>query len=476
MDGERDMTASGEGTATNAMWGGRFADGPSAIMREINASIPFDKALWRQDIAASKAHVAMLGAAGIVSAEDAVAIAAGLDAVAAEYEADGVPEDWDREDIHMTTEARLAELIGPVAGRLHTARSRNDQVATDFRLWVREAHAQMDEGLAALQRALVTRAGEHADSIMPGFTHLQTAQPVTLGHHLMAYYEMFRRDRARIADARARMNECPLGSAALAGTGFPIDREATASALGFDRPTANSLDAVSDRDFALDFLWCCSATALHLSRLAEELILWASQPFGFIRLPDSLSTGSSIMPQKKNPDAAELVRGHSGRVIGALTSLMITMKGLPLAYSKDMQDDKPPVFEAASLMGLSIAAMTGMIAGATFNTARMRAAAELGYATATDLADWLVRARGIPFREAHHITGSAVKLAESRGIALDQLPLADLQAIDARIDQSVYAALSVDASVAARASYGGTAPDQVRLQVAAARRVLGMED
>jgi argininosuccinate lyase len=476
MNGERDMTGSDQGTATNAMWGGRFADGPSAIMREINASIPFDKALWRQDIAASKAHVAMLGAAGIVAAEDAAAIAAGLDAVAAEYEADGVPEDWDREDIHMTTEARLAELIGPVAGRLHTARSRNDQVATDFRLWVRDAFAQMDEGLAALQRALVTRAGEHAASIMPGFTHLQTAQPVTLGHHLMAYYEMFRRDRARIADARARMNECPLGSAALAGTGFAINREATASALGFDRPTANSLDAVSDRDFALDFLWSCSATALHLSRLAEELILWASQPFGFIRLPDSLSTGSSIMPQKKNPDAAELVRGHSGRVIGALTSLMITMKGLPLAYSKDMQDDKPPVFEAASLMALSIAAMTGMIAGATFNTARMRAAAELGYATATDLADWLVRQAGIPFREAHHITGTAVKLAESRGIALDQLPLADLQAIDGRIDESVYAALSVDASVAARASYGGTAPDQVRLQVAAARKALGMED
>jgi len=476
MSDDRDMTGSVTGAATNAMWGGRFADGPSAIMREINASIPFDKALWRQDIAASKAHVAMLGTTGIIAAEDALVIANGLDAVAAEYERDGVPEDWDREDIHMTTEARLAELIGPVAGRLHTARSRNDQVATDFRLWVRDAAAQMDQGLAALQRALVTRAGEHADSIMPGFTHLQTAQPVTLGHHLMAYYEMFRRDRARIADATTRMNECPLGSAALAGTGFPIDREATAAALGFAKPTANSLDAVSDRDFALDFLWCCSATALHLSRLAEELILWASQPFGFIRLPDSLSTGSSIMPQKKNPDAAELVRGHSGRVIGALTSLMITMKGLPLAYSKDMQDDKPPVFEAASLMALSIAAMTGMIAGATFHTDRMRAAAEMGYATATDLADWLVRAADIPFREAHHITGAAVKLAESRKVALDQLSLSDLQAIDARIDESVYAALSVDASVAARASYGGTAPEQVRLQVARAAHALGMEE
>ena len=479
MSEERDMTASDKGessgTATNAMWGGRFADGPSAIMREINASIPFDKALWRQDIAASKAHVAMLGTAGIIAAEDALVIANGLDAVAAEYEADGVPEDWDLEDIHMTTESRLAALIGPVAGRLHTARSRNDQVATDFRLWVRDALDQMDAGLAGLQRALVTRAGEHAASIMPGFTHLQTAQPVTLGHHLMAYYEMLQRDRARLADARARMNECPLGSAALAGTGFAIDRDATASALGFDAPTANSLDAVSDRDFALDFLYVCSATALHLSRLAEELILWASQPFGFIRLPDSLSTGSSIMPQKKNPDAAELVRGHSGRVIGALTSLMITMKGLPLAYSKDMQDDKPPVFEAAGLMELSIAAMTGMIAGSTFHTDRMRAAAELGYATATDLADWLVRKAGIPFREAHHITGAAVKLAESRGLALDALPLADLQAIDARIDQSVYAALSVDASVAARASYGGTAPQQVAVQVERARAKLGME-
>ncbi len=468
------MTGS-EGKSANQMWGGRFADGPSAIMREINASIPFDKALWQQDITASKAHVAMLGACGIITADDAAAISAGLDQVAAEYAREGVPEDWDLEDIHMTTEARLAALIGPAAGRLHTARSRNDQVATDFRLWVRDAIDDLDAGLAELQRALVTRAGEHAASIMPGFTHLQTAQPVTLGHHLMAYYEMVRRDRSRLADARARLNESPLGSAALAGTGFPIDRAMTAAALGFDRPTANSLDAVSDRDFALDFLWCCSTTALHLSRLAEELILWASQPFGFIRLPDNLSTGSSIMPQKKNPDAAELVRGHSGRVIGALTSLMITMKGLPLAYSKDMQDDKPPVFEAAALMALSVAAMSGMIAGSTFNTARMRAAAERGYATATDLADWLVREAGIPFREAHHITGSAVKLAESRGVALDALELAALQAIDARIDERVYAALSIDASVAARASYGGTAAARVREQVARARGELGMD-
>jgi argininosuccinate lyase len=445
-------------------------------MREINASIPFDKALWREDIAASRAHAAMLAAQGIISSEDAAAIDEGLARIAREYEESGVPEDWDLEDIHMTTESRLAELIGPAAGRLHTARSRNDQVATDFRMWVRTALDQMDDGLAALQRALVTRAGEHAEAIMPGFTHLQTAQPVTLGHHLMAYYEMVRRDRSRIAGARERLNECPLGSAALAGTGFPIDREATAHALGFDRPTANSLDAVSDRDFALDYLHTASLIAVHLSRLAEELILWASQPFGFVRLPDSLSTGSSIMPQKKNPDAAELVRGHAGRVIGCATALMVTMKGLPLAYSKDMQDDKPPVFEAASLIALSIAAMTGMIAEATFDTARMRQAAELGYATATDLADWLVRAADVPFREAHHITGAAVKAAETRGIALDALSLEDLQAIDQRITSEVFKALSVDASVASRASYGGTAPVEVRRQVAAARRALGMEE
>jgi argininosuccinate lyase len=468
---ERDNNKQG----SNAMWGGRFAEGPSAIMREINASIPFDNALWRQDIAASKAHAAMLGAMEIVSKEDALTIIDGLDTVAAEYEANGVPENWDLEDIHMTTESRLAELIGAVAGRLHTARSRNDQVATDFRLWVRDAIDQADAGLEALQRALVLRAGEHAGSIMPGFTHLQTAQPVTLGHHLMAYYEMAARDRSRFADARKRLNLCPLGAAALAGTGFPIDRFMTAQALHFDGPTANSLDSVSDRDFALDFLTSASQCSLHLSRLAEEFIIWASQPFGFVSLPDSLSTGSSIMPQKKNPDAAELVRGHAGRIIGCQTSLMITMKGLPLAYSKDMQDDKPPVFEAASLLALSLAAMTGMVDGATFRTERMRGAAELGYATATDLADWLVRQANIPFREAHHITGTAVKLAESRGVALDHLPLADLQGIDSRIDDRVFAALSVEASVAARASHGGTAPEQVRKRVTEARKALGME-
>jgi argininosuccinate lyase len=460
---------------SNQMWGGRFAEGPSAIMREINASIPFDKALWRQDITASKAHVAMLGAQNIVSAADMQAITQGLDQVAAEYEANGVPENWDLEDIHMTTESRLADLIGPAAGRLHTARSRNDQVATDFRLWVRDAMDQIDLGLDALQRALVARAGEHADSIMPGFTHLQTAQPVTLGHHLMAYYEMIRRDRSRFADARARLNESPLGAAALAGTGFPIDRAATARALGFAKPTDNSLDSVSDRDFALDYLQAAAQCSLHLSRLAEEFIIWASQPFGFVALPDALSTGSSIMPQKKNPDAAELVRGHAGRIVGCLTSLMITMKGLPLAYSKDMQDDKPPVFEAANLLGLSIAAMTGMVADTTFRTARMRQAAELGYATATDLADWLVRQADIPFREAHHITGAAVKLAESQGKALDELTLDELRTIDSRIDERVYSALSVEASVAARCSHGGTAPEQVRLRVTDARRALKME-
>ena len=438
-------------------------------MREINASIPFDKRLWREDVAASKAHVAMLGATGIVAAADANAIATGLDAVAADYAATGVADDLALEDIHMQTEARLAEKIGAVAGRLHTARSRNDQVATDFRLWVRGAIDDLDAALGAFQDALIARAEDHADSVMPGFTHLQSAQPVTLGHHLMAYHEMIARDRNRFASARARMNQCPLGSAALAGTGFPIDRAMTAAALGFDTPTRNSLDAVSDRDFALDYLMAAVQVSLHLSRLAEEFILWASQPFGFVTLSDQWSTGSSIMPQKRNPDAAELVRGHAGRIAGCMTALVITMKGLPLAYSKDMQDDKPPVFEAHDLLGLSIAAMTGMVASATFRTDRMRAAAEQGFATATDLADWLVRVADIPFREAHHITGRAVRMAEARGIALDRLPLADLQAFDARIDARVYDVLGVDASVAARASFGGTAPVRVREAIAVAR-------
>ncbi len=451
------------------MWGGRFAEGPSAVMREINASLPFDQRMWRQDVAGSRAHVAMLGKQGIVQPADAEAIARGLTQVAAGYERDGVPDDLSLEDIHMLTEARLAEAIGPVAGRLHTARSRNDQVATDFRLWVREAIDQVLDALTAFRSALLTRAEEHAGAVMPGFTHLQSAQPVTLGHHLMAYHEMIARDVSRFTDARARMNLCPLGSAALAGTGFPIDRHATAAALGFDGPTRNSLDSVSDRDFALDYLAAAAQCSLHLSRLAEEFVLWASQPFGFVALSDQWSTGSSIMPQKRNPDAAELVRGHSGRITGCLVSLMMTMKGLPLAYSKDMQDDKPPVFEAHDLLGLSIAAMTGMVESATFRTDRMRGLAESGYATATDLADWLVREAGVPFREAHHITGRAVARAEALGVTLDAVPLDDLQAIDARIDARVFDVLSVDASVASRTSFGGTAPANVRAAIAVAR-------
>jgi argininosuccinate lyase len=457
---------------SNAMWGGRFAEGPSAIMREINASIPFDQRLWKQDIAGSRAHVAMLGKQGIVDADDAAAIDAGLAQIADEYAAGGVPVDMDREDIHMTAESRLAEIVGPAAGRLHTARSRNDQVATDFRLWVRDAIDTVEPGLEAFQRALLTRAEEHAATIMPGFTHLQVAQPVTLGHHLMAWYEMVSRDRSRFADARVRLNRCPLGSAALAGTGFRIDRHATAEALGFDGPTDNSLDSVSDRDFALDYLMAATQCSLHLSRMAEEFVIWASQPFGFVTLPDAYSTGSSIMPQKRNPDAAELVRGHSGRIAGCMVALTMTMKGLPLAYSKDMQDDKPPVFEAHDLLALSIAAMTGMVETTRFVPERMRAAAESGFSTATDLADWLVREAGVPFREAHHITGRAVKLAESEKIALAALPLDALQAIEPRIDAGVYSVLTVDASVASRTSHGGTAPDQVRARIAAARAAL----
>ncbi|MGZ8359280.1 MAG: argininosuccinate lyase [Allosphingosinicella sp.] len=458
------------------MWGGRFAEGPSALMREINASISFDKRLWRQDIAASRAHVAMLGALGIVGQEDCDAIEEGLDRIEDEYATDGVPEDPALEDIHMHVEHRLAELIGPAAGRLHTARSRNDQVATDFRLWVRDAIDTVDGQLQALQRALVAIAAEQAATVMPGFTHLQAAQPVTLGHHLMAYYEMLRRDRSRFADARVRMNECPLGSAALAGTSFPIDREAVALALGFDRPTANSLDAVSDRDFALDYLMAATQCALHLSRLAEEFILWASQPFGFVTLSDSFSTGSSIMPQKRNPDAAELVRGHSGRITGAMTALVMVMKGLPLAYSKDMQNDKEPVFEAHDLLTLSIAAMAGMVETSSFNTERMRAAAAAGHPTATDLADWLVREAGLPFREAHHATGRIVRLADERGLALWELSLEAMRAVDGRIDSGALAVLSLDASVKSRTSLGGTAPSAVKKRIEAARKVLGMNE
>jgi argininosuccinate lyase len=454
------------------MWGGRFGGGPDAVMRAINASLPFDKRMWRQDIAASQAHVAMLGAQGILTAADAQAISDGLAAVAADYDANGVPDDEALEDIHMATEAKLADLIGPVAGRLHTARSRNDQVATDFRLWVRDAIDATGAGLVALTDALLTRAAEHADALMPGFTHLQSAQPVTLGHHLMAYVEMLARDRSRFADARVRLNLCPLGSAALAGTGFPIDRTMTAKSLGFGGPTANSLDSVSDRDFAIEYLTAAVQCALHLSRLAEEITLWASQPFGFVTLPDAWSTGSSIMPQKRNPDAAELVRGHSGRIMGCMTSLMVTMKGLPLAYSKDMQDDKEPVFEAFDLLALSLSAMTGMVATLTFRTDRMRALAEAGFSTATDLADWLVREADVPFREAHHITGRVVKLAEERGCGLADLPLDALRAIDPRIDDGVFGVLTVNASVASRISHGGTAPVRVREAIAAARAAL----
>jgi argininosuccinate lyase len=452
------------------MWGGRFAEGPSAIMREINASIPFDKALWRQDIAASKAHVAMLAAQGIVTREDAGTIAQGLDTIAAEYEADGVPEDWDLEDIHMTTESRLAELIGPAAGRLHTARSRNDQVATDFRLWVRETIDQADAGLAALQRALVMRAGEHAGSVMPGFTHLQTAQPVTLGHHLMAYYEMIRRDRSRFADARARLNECPLGSAALAGTGFPIDRDATCAALGFDRPTANSLDAVSDRDFALDYLQAAAQCALHLSRLAEEMILWASQPFGFIRMPDTLSTGSSIMPQKKNPDIAELARGKSGRLIGNLTGLLATLKAQPLAYNRDLQEDKEPVFDSVAQLEMLLPAMAGLVGTLRFDADRMAELAPLGYTLATDVAEWLVR-RGVPFRVAHEAAGAAVRAAEARGVGLEELEDAELADIHAELTPQVREVLTIEGSVNSRDARGGTAPIQVARQLSAVRDV-----
>ncbi len=456
------------------MWGGRFGAGPSDIMREINASIPFDKRLWREDIAGSKAHADMLAENAIISDADNAAIQQGLDAIHAEYAQNGVPEDLALEDIHMVTETRLRELVGEPAARLHTARSRNDQVATDFRLWVRGATDQIDTGLAAFQSEIVARAEEHADSIMPGFTHLQVAQPVTLGHHLMAYYEMAKRDRSRFTDCRVRLNQSPLGAAALAGTSFPIDRTATATALGFSVPMANSLDAVSDRDFAIEFLTAAAQTALHLSRLAEEMILWASQPYGFITLPDAWSTGSSIMPQKRNPDAAELVRGHAGRIMGCMTSLMVTMKGLPLAYSKDMQNDKSPVFEAYDLLALSIAAMTGMVSNVSFNITRMREVAASGFSTATDLADWLVREHGMPFREAHHVTGNVVKACEARGISLDAITADDLTSVDVRLGNCILPDLSVAGSVASRTSAGGTAPVRVGEAIATAKKELGI--
>ena len=454
------------------IWGGRFGSGPDMIMREINASIPVDKRLWREDIAGSRAHAAMLAAQGIITADDSAVIDSGLAQIAADYEANGVPEHIELEDIHMQVESRLKELINEPAGRLHTARSRNDQVATDFRLWVRSACAATDAALKTLQSALVARADEHADSIMPGFTHLQVAQPITLGHHLMAYYEMAKRDRSRLADCAKRLNESPLGSAALAGTSFPIDRKATAGALGFGRPMANSMDGVSDRDFAIEYLSSVTQTALHLSRLAEELILWASQPFGFIKLPDAWSTGSSIMPQKRNPDAAELVRGHAGRIMGCFTSLMVTMKGLPLAYSKDMQNDKAPLFEAHDLLDLSLAAMTGMIANVAFMPERMRTVAATGFSTATDLADWLVRDHGLPFRDAHHVTGAAVKLCEGRNGGLELLTAEDLNNIAPQLAVTALPDLSVEGSVASRTSAGGTAPVRVREAIAKAQQEL----
>jgi argininosuccinate lyase len=450
------------------MWGGRFAGGPAAVMREINASIPVDKRLWREDLAASKAHAAMLGAQGIISPEEAAAIAGGLDRVAEEYAAGGLVEDAALEDIHMHVEQRLGQLIGPVAGKLHTARSRNDQVATDFKLFVRACIDETVAGIDALEEALLTRAEQHAATVMPGFTHLQSGQPVTLGHHLMAYVDMLGRDRSRFLDTRMRMNESPLGAAALAGTGFPIDREATAAALGFDRPATNSIDAVSDRDFAVDYLHAAALCSVHLSRLAEETVLWASQPFGFVRLPDAWSTGSSIMPNKRNPDAAELVRGHSARIVGDLVALLVLLKGLPLAYAKDLQDDKPPLFDAHDLLDLSLAAMAGMVADLEFVPERMRAAAAAGHATATELADWLA-SEGVPFREAHQIAGRAVAMAEGAGKALDELSIAELQAIDPRIGEQVLGRLSVESAVAARRSAGGTAPDRVAEAIAAAR-------
>ena len=446
----------------NKMWGGRFTMSPAEIMEEINASIGFDKVLAPYDVRASKAHASMLAARGIISKEDARKINAGLDRVLAEIEAGTFNFSRALEDVHMNIEARLAEMIGPPAGRLHTARSRNDQVATDFRLYVREWLDGADRALAALQLALARKAEKHFDLVMPGFTHLQTAQPVTFGHHLLAYVEMLARDRGRLADARARLNQCPLGAAALAGTSFPIDRGMTAEALGFDGPTANSLDAVADRDFALETLAAAAIAAVHLSRFAEEVVLWTTPQFGFIRLSDRFTTGSSIMPQKRNPDAAELVRAKVGRIAAAFQSLLIVMKGLPLAYAKDMQEDKEVTFDALAALALAIAATTGMVDDMQPNAEVMQAAAGSGYATATDLADWLVRTLGLPFREAHHVTGRIVAAAEAKGVPLDELPLADMQAISPAITKDVFSVLSLQNSVRSRTSHGGTAPQNVR--------------
>ncbi|OWY09622.1 argininosuccinate lyase [Thioclava sp. F42-5] len=462
-----------ENKSSNAMWGGRFAAGPDAIMEAINASIGYDQRLYAQDIRGSRAHAAMLAAQGIISDKDAEAIGEGLLTVLSEIEAGGFPFSTALEDIHMNVEARLKEVIGEPAGRLHTARSRNDQVATDFRLWVREQCDAAISGLDTLIRAALTRAEEGADWVMPGFTHLQTAQPVTFGHHMMAYVEMFARDKSRFTDARKRMNESPLGAAALAGTGFPIDRHATAEALGFDRPMANSLDAVSDRDFALEFLSASAICAVHMSRLAEELVIWSSAQFRFVAMSDKWSTGSSIMPQKRNPDAAELIRAKIGRILGASVALFTVMKGLPLAYSKDMQEDKEQVFDAADNLMLALAAMAGMIGDMTVNADKLEAAASGGFSTATDLADWLVREAGLPFRDAHHVTGSLVAMAEEQGCDLPDLSLEQMQSVNPAITESVFDVLGVHNSVASRQSYGGTAPDQVRAQVARWKELLG---
>ena len=452
------------------MWGGRFATGPAAAMERINASIGFDRRLYAQDIAGSQAHCAMLARQGIITQQDGAAIGAGLERIRAEIEAGDFVFRTALEDIHSNIEARLKDIVGEAAGRLHTARSRNDQVATDFRLWVREAIDGLHGRIGGVIGALLDQAERHAATVMPGFTHLQPAQPVTFGHHLMAYVEMFGRDRGRLADCRRRLNECPLGAAALAGTSFPIDRDMTAQALGFDRPAANSLDAVSDRDFAIEFLAAGALLAVHLSRLAEELVLWVSDGFRFVALSDAFTTGSSIMPQKRNPDAAELVRAKAGRIVGALTALLVVMKGLPLAYGKDMQEDKEPVFDAADSLALCLAAMTGMVRDMTVHADTMRGAAAAGFATATDLADWLVRVLGLPFRDAHRVTGTLVRAAEARGCGLAELPLADMQRVEPRLTAEVFAALEVERSVASRTSFGGTAPDNVRRAVAAARQ------
>ena len=459
-------------TNANTMWGGRFAAGPDAIMEAINASIDFDKRLAAQDIEASRAHAAMLAAVGVLTDNDAKAIREGLLTVLSEIEAGNFQFSKALEDIHMNVESRLKELIGEPAGRLHTARARNDQVATDFRLWVRGQCDAVGEAIGVLIGALVDQAEAGADLVMPGFTHLQVAQPVTWGHHMLAYAEMLDRDRGRFRDARARMNESPLGAAALAGTSFPIDRTMTAEALGFERPMANSLDAVSDRDFALEFLAAASLCATHLSRLAEELVIWSSAQFRFVTLSDRFSTGSSIMPQKKNPDAAELIRAKVGRITGSLVGLLTVMKGLPLAYSKDMQEDKEQVFDAADSLMLALAAMAGMVRDMTPREDVLRAAAASGFSTATDLADWLVRRLGLPFREAHHVTGSLVRMAEDRGVDLPDLTLADMQEVHPGIIAEVYEVLGVDNSVASRASYGGTAPAQVRAQIRRWREAL----